>query len=226
MYYFIFFIINIFIINTKEEKDIFEANKNLRFCGADLDKIGIQQYISKAKQIKKRETRLLSTITYRPIRIFLETVFFEAQGNQNPNLIDKMPLLMSALKKAVNGMQGLIEVEDIGNTNLYSDIDMESLFKNNLIYQWSPIFDSTNDIQSDFLLLVKFDNNNQLPYGVLASSIPITPEAETNRPIIGLLTVSIDTSFYNRGRISEYFSEVFLHELTHELGFLYSMLQY
>ena len=47
-------------------------------------------------------------------------------------------------------MQGLIEVEDIGNTYLYSDIDMASLFKNNLIYQWSPIFDSTNDIQSIF----------------------------------------------------------------------------
>ena len=148
--FFIFFIINILAINSKEEKDIFEANKNLRFCGADLDKIGIQQYISKAKQIKKREIRRLSTITYRPIRIFLETVFFEAQGNQNPNLIDKIPLLISALKKAVNGMQGLIEVEDIGNTYLYSDIDMASLFKNNLIYQWSPIFDSTNDIQSIF----------------------------------------------------------------------------
>ena len=65
-----------------------------------------------------------------------------------------------------------------------------------------------------------------MPYGVLASAIPITPEPEKNRPIIGLLTVSIDTSFYNRGRISEYFSEVFLHELTHALGFLYLMFQY
>ena len=226
--FFIFFIINIFTINSKEEKDIFEANKNLRFCGADLDKIGIQQYISKAKQIKKRETRSLSTLTYRPIRIFLETVFFESKGSEDPNLIGKMPLLMSALKKAVNGMQDLIEVEDIGDTNLYSDIDMKSLFNNNLIYQWSPIFDSTNDIQSDFLLLVKFDNNNQnpLPSGVLASAIPIAPEPETNRPIIGLLTVSTETSFYSRGRISEYFSEVFLHEITHALGFLYTMFQY
>ena len=88
-------------------------------------------------------------------------------------------------------MKDLIEVEDIGDTNLYSDLDVESLFKNTLIYQWSPIFDSTKHIQSDFLLLVKFDNNNQnpLPSGVLASAIPITPEPETNRPIIGLLTV-------------------------------------
>lgn len=58
-------------INSKEIEDIFDSNKNLRFCGVDLMKNEINQYIQRAKKSKINSNRHLSTITYRPIRIFL-----------------------------------------------------------------------------------------------------------------------------------------------------------
>ena len=227
---FLIFILQIFsTLNAKEEKDIFEAFKNVRFCGVDLMKNEIEQYKSRVNALKNNNNipkRNLETIIYRPIRIFLESTYFDYQGSINANIQGKMPLLKKALNIAIKGLSGLIEVKDIGYTNLFSNIDIPYLLTSNNIYSWNPIFNNDNNIQSDFLVVVKFDDMKQLPTGVLASAVPIWPEPETYRPIIGLLTVSIDTSFYNMGRVSEYFSEVFLHELTHALGFLYSMFEY
>ena len=226
----IFIFQNLSQFKAKEEKDIFEEYKNLRFCGADLMKNKIEQYKSRVNELKNNNintpNRNLETVTYRPIRIFLESKYFETQGNSNTNIRGKLPLLTNALNIAIKGLSGLIEVKDIGYTNLFANIDIPQLLKANYIYDWNNIFNNGNNIQSDFLLVVKFDNMNELPAGVLASAVPIWPEEGTYRPIIGLLTVSIDTSFYNMARVSEYFSEVFLHELTHALGFLYTMFEY
>ena len=213
-------------INLKEIEDIFDSNKNLRFCGVDLMKNEINQYIQRAKKSKINSNRHLSTITYRPIRIFLESTFFDFQGNNNPNLKQNYPLLKNALIIAIKGLSGLLEVEDIGDENIYGDIDIINIFRQNYIEKWSSIFNYNNNINSDFLLIVKFDNTYALPQGVLASAVPIQPDPYTFRPIIGLLTVSIDSSFYNKGKVTEYFSKVFLHEITHALGFLYTMFQY
>ena len=89
---FLIFILQIFsILKSKEEKDIFKAYKNLRFCGADLMKNKIEQYKSRVNILKKNNNikiskRNLETIIYRPIRIFLETTFFDEQGSSNINI--------------------------------------------------------------------------------------------------------------------------------------------
>jgi hypothetical protein len=67
---------------------------------------------------------------------------------------------------------------------------------------------------------------NEFPTGVLAAAVPIKLDSYTNRPTIGLLIVAKETTFYSYNRVMEYFSEVFLHELTHALGFLEDMFQY
>ena len=41
-----------------------------------------------------------------------------------------------------------------------------------------------------------------------------------------ILTITIDTLFFTLRRVTEYFSLVILHELTHALGFLYTMFPY
>ncbi len=56
--------------------------------------------------------------------------------------------------------------------------------------------------------------------------MPIYLYEVTKRPIVGLLTVSYSADFYAYNHYKEYFSLVFLHELTHALGFLESMFQY
>ena len=218
----LFFLINISTVNTKE-KNIFD--EHLRFCGADLLKYEMKHYSTKYKRNKNTSTRSLETITYRPIRIYLETTFFESQ-NVIPYLQEKKPLLKDALNIAIKGLTGLIEVEDIGDENIFSFINTTEVFVNKSVYSWDPIFDSDSNIQSDFLIIVKFDNKGELPPGVLASAVPIALDEENHRPLIGLLIIGIDTSFFSFGKVSEYFSKVFLHELTHALGFLYSMFQY
>ena len=226
---FLLFLFIFSLINSKEEKDIFEANKNLRFCGADLMHHEINQYISKAKQLKINKSnrpRKLETINYRPIRIFVETTYLEYQAEQNIPLKYKIPTIKAALDKAVKGLQGFLEVEDLGNTNIFGHLDMRAIFTNNYIFKWSPIFDIDNNIQSDFLLIVRFDDYQQFPQGVIASGAAVEPDPYTYRPIIGILTVTTDLSMYSPGRITEYFSEVFLHEITHTLGFLSSLFQF
>ena len=56
--------------------------------------------------------------------------------------------------------------------------------------------------------------------------MPIYLDPDTNRPLIGLLTISIEQSFFIQRKVTEYFSEVLLHELTHALGFLNTMFPY
>ena len=218
-------LINTSIVNSKEEKDIFELNKNLRFCGAGLDKYEIKHYSTKSQKLKNHSTRNLKTLEYRPIRIYLETTFFDSQEVEQ-SLEYQKTLLKKALNNSVNAFSKLLEVEDIGDENIFSFIDTNVIFRENSIDKWNPIFDSDSNIQSDFLLIVKFDNENKLPERVLASASPIALDEETHRPLIGILTIGRDTNFYYRGRVEDYFSKVFLHEITHALGFLPALYEF
>ena len=120
--------------------------------------------------MKNSSTRKLST-SYIPMRIFLESTYFESQGQDFPYLKNTIPILKEALDIAIKGFTGLIEVEE-ETENLYSGITSE-FFINNGIHKWNPIFDHGSDIKSDFLILAKIDNTNELPRGVLASAAPI-----------------------------------------------------
>ena len=219
MKYFLFqllIICKIFFIKT--EKDIFDQFKNLRFCGADLIKNNLSKYNNFPKP-KNNKKRSLST-DYRPIRIYLETTHFEEQAAKEPFFKEKLPLLKEAINRALNGIRSLIQVEDT-NKNYFNNVT--SIFKDNKVEKWNPVFDRGEDIKSDFLLVVRFANVREFPNGVLAAAVPIKLDEETNRPLIGLLIIAIETSFYSYNRVMEYFSEVFLHELTHALGFLEGM---
>ena len=217
-------IINIFcLIICQEPKSIFEQNKNVRFCGADLEhhEIKISSKISKKHQLNP--SRKLSTLYY-PIRIILDTKNFEQQGARIDSVKDKVPMLKEAMNKAVYALSDIIEVEDYGNDIFY---DLNEYFLNsNGIYSWDPILDDKKDIPADLVILARFDEEQKFPQGVLASAMPILLYKLTNRPIVGLLTVSVSEDFYKYNHVKEYFSYVFLHELTHVLGFLESMFPY
>ena len=91
------------------------------------------------------------------------------------------------------------------------------------ITKWSTIFDTKENINSDFLILVQFDS---LPERVIAAAVPDVLDNETFRPLIGMLNLTNNISYYSARRIKEYFRLVILHELTHALGFLYQMFYY
>ena len=218
----IFVLITLKVISI-EQKDIFDVSKNLRFCGADLFSQDLKFPIQ--NEFKSKKTRSLSAAEYKPIRIFVETTYFEYQGNYYSELSSIVPIIKTALNKAVEGIKGLIEVVPNDETNYYKDV-IKNLFAQYNILRWDPIFDNNSDIKSDFLIIVKFDTERNFPQGVLASAMPIYLEPETNRPLIGLLTITIDTNYFTLRRVEEYFSEVILHELTHALGFLYTMFRH
>ena len=217
------FFIQIFNSELKKD-DIFDLTNNLRFCGADLLSKKIPIYNNPKPNINKNKNRnrSLKTSIYHPMRIFVETTYFEYQGSLYPSLNEKVPLLKEALNGAVEGIKGLIEMEDIGDINLFSNVN-PYFFTYNNIPRWSPIFEQGSNINSDFLIIVKFDTIHEFPQGVLASAIPIMLDSETNRPLVGLLTITVDESYFSMRRVVEYFKLVLLHELTNALGFLYTM---
>ena len=219
----ILFLFLYFKVKSKKNDDIFELNQNLRFCGADLLSKNIK--LTPKKDVKRNNARYLNAVEYKPIRIFVDTTYFEYLGNIDPNLRDQVPIIKTALNKAVEGIKGLIKVEDRGNINYFKDI-IPDLFTRNNIIMWDPIFDNGADIKSDFLIVVKFDIERLFPQGILASAVPIHIDPDTNRPLVGLLTITLDKSSFYLRRALEYFSEVLLHELTHALGFLYTMFPY
>ena len=207
--FYIFYVLLIFKINVNSEDDIFELNKNLRFCGVDLLSYKIS-YAPNNNQINNNNN-LSNDIKYQPIRIFVESTFFEFQASSNQELLDKIPTIKSALNSSVEAIKNLIEVEDKGNTNLFNFIDSE-FFSSYQISKWSPIFDNKNsNINSDLLIIMKFDTDNIISNGIIASADPIKLDPETNRPLVAIITLTKETNIYSKKRIHEYLRLIFFH---------------
>ena len=211
------------LLKTQKAKNIFEENKNNRFCGAGLLKHEIKISSVISQKHKLNPSRKLSTI-FTPIRIILDTSYFEQQGELLPAIKNKVPMLKEAMNKAINALRDILEVENYGN-DIFGDLNEAYLKKYKINYRNSTLYDS-KDIPADLIIIAKFEEEGEFPQGVLASAMPILLYPLTNRPIAGLLTVSRSESFYSYSHIEEYFSVVFLHELTHALGFLESMYPY
>ena len=219
-------IINIFYLTITQAQDsnsIFEQNKNVRFCGAGLQnyEIKISSTISKSHQINPN--RKLSSVYY-PIRIILDTTYFEQQGSQITSMKDKISMLKESMNKAVKALTDILEVEQYGN-DIFTDLTDQFLYYYK-IYSWNPLFNNKENIPADLIIIAKFEEEGEFPQGVLASAMPLLLYKLTNRPIVGLLTVSRSENFYLYSNVKEYFSFIFLHELTHALGFLESMFPY
>ena len=220
----IFFLCFLEFILNQDAKNIFDVYKNLNFCGVGLNKYEIKISPVISQKNKSNPNRKLSTV-FSPIRILLDTTYFDIQGSQLISIKDKVPMLKEAMNKAVKALSDILEVENYGN-DIFYDILNQNFFYYYKIYNWNPIFNNNNNIPADLIIIAKFEEEGEFPQGVLASAMPLILYQSTNRPIVGLLTVSRSESFYSYTHIKEYFSTVFLHELTHALGFLESMFPY
>ena len=98
------------------------------------------------------------------------------------------------MKKAIDALSNILEVEDYGN-DIFTDLTPQLMYDNK-IYKWDPMFNNNLDIPADLIILARFEEN-EFPPGVLASAMPILLYKYTNRPIVGLLTVSRDESFFS-----------------------------
>ena len=220
----IFYIVLISKIKDSIENDIFELNKNLFFCGVDLLSYNIS-YAPKKSQ-KNNNNNSSKEVKYKPINIYIESKYFEEQAKSNKELEDNIIIIKSALNSSVEAIKNLIEKEDEGDINLFSFINSE-FFLSYKITKWSPIFDNqSSNINCDLLIILKFDTDNILTKGIIASADPIIIDPETNRPLVAIITITKETNIFSKNRIYEYLRLVFLHELIHALGFLKSMFDY
>ena len=220
----IFFLLLTLLIlefTSKEYNNNIETKKpGYHFCGADYLNFKIQKSSNSVIKNINLKARKLST-DYQPIRIFVDTTYLEEQAKNIEGMENKLPNIKMALNKAVEGMGKLLEVEPFEN-NVYTKLTSE-LFMNHSIYNWDKQLNNTEKISLDYdyVLLTRFEVvSDGFPNGVLAAAMPILLEELTNRPIVGIMMVSSNLNFFQNENSEKYFSNVFIHELTHGFGFL------
>ena len=224
IFLYVILLILFFGIASKENLSNSEPQKEAHhFCGANYLKVKINAPVIQRSQNNNLKSRKLST-TQSPIRIFIDTTNIEKEAEKFENMSDKVPLIKNSLYKAVEGMQKLLEVEQM-EFNIYSNLT-EELLKENLINQWDEqINDRENmSLYYDFILFARFEvASDGFPPGVLAAAMPILlgeNEELANRPIAGVMMVTNHSFYLEKENAEKYFSKVFIHELTHALGFL------
>ena len=219
---FLILLINEIALKEKIKNEV----KRVHFCGANYLSSNIQK--SKTSKIvhSNSKTRKLKT-DYTPIRIFVDTTYLNIQVKNIQNMEDKLPIIKYALDKSVNGMSKLLEVQQFQD-NVYSGLnaDLLNYYK---IDNWDEKLNDPEKISLDYdyVLMVRFQvQEDNFPEGVLAAAMPILLEEKTKRPIVGLLMITCFSKFFEKENVDNYFSNVFIHELTHGFGFLRSAFPY
>ena len=196
------------------------------FCGVDYLNFAIEKSSNTKIKSSNLKTRKLST-EFAPIRIFVDTKYLEEQAKNIEGMEEKIPKIKFALNKSVEGMAKLLEVKPF-EVNVYSKLNSE-LFFNYSINNWDEQLNNTEKISLDYdyILLTRFEvPSDGFPTGVLAAAMPILLEEYTNRTIVGIMMISSNLTFFNKENADKYFSNVFIHELTHGFGFLSSIFPY
>jgi len=212
----IFFLI--YEINSIEKQNNTKDNKVHSFCGVDYLKYKITKPPSLNTKKENSKVRRLST-DWSQIRIFVDTTFLDYQAESNTEIQPYLPNIKRALIKAVKGITQLINVEPY--TQSYFSYLNSTLFDTYKISKWANEINNPKEMTSnyDYILFARFEIN-EFPAGVLAAAMPILMHPDTNRPMSGLMMVSTSPSFFNKANAEEYFSKIFIHELTHAFGFL------
>ena len=219
-------IILLYDISTKEKLDNIEQKTFKSFCGVNHLKYEIRTgHNSKHENINSK-TRKLST-EFTPIRIFIDTTFLDIQAQNMPDMVENIPKIKRALNKSIEGMSQLLEVKQ-SVENIYKDLNSTIINKFN-ISQWDERLNNPKEMSEnyDYILLVRFQvETDGFPSNVQAAAMPILTEEYDNRPIAGLMIVSNSPTFFLKKNVEHYFSNVFIHELTHGLGFIYTSYEY
>ena len=135
----------IILIKTQNTKDILEANKNNRFYGTELQNHEIK-ILSVILQKHKLNPSLKLSALFSPIRIILDTSYFEQQSELLPAIKNKVPMLKEAMNKAINALKDILEVEDYGN-DIFGVLTETYLKNYKINYRNSTLYDSRDILQ-------------------------------------------------------------------------------
>lgn len=191
-------------------------------------------YIFKGNNIKyvpRNNTlrRMSTNDNYEPIRISPDFTYIKYQSQENSSLVQIETKIEESINNAIKILKKLINVHPLTEpiNKISSDDLIQWGFKQNNINK-SLLFDG-NGINSDLIILLKFiesgEENLLLDNEMASISNKFILDETTKRPIIGVIYINNNIDI-KRGNIDIYLKALFLHELTHILGFHYDLFQY
>ena len=163
---------------------------------------------------------------FKDLSIFLDLYNLEEEIKLY-NLTEQREFFITGLKNAVHTLEKLIKIKRPKNF-FFSD---ELLLVHSINY-WDKTKignDSTKGMASlniDLFIFARFGNNTEMGNSTLASASAKYLDPETGQPLLGLININRDVN-YKKVNSLRYIELVFLHELTHVLGFnIYNFAQY
>ena len=166
---------------------------------------------------------------YEPIRIFSDYSYIKYQSKDNSILSTIEKEIEKAMDDAVKIVQKLISLNPLTyNINKITSEDLTQWgFKSNNIE--NKLLSEGKGIQTDLLILLKFietgEENLLLDNDIASFSTKFILDEETKRPIIGTIYINNNINI-NIANFDLYLKTIFLHEITHILGFYYDLFQY
>ena len=194
----------------------------------------LNPYIFKGNKISYKphnnKMRKASDNSYESIRIYSDYSYIKYQSQENSNLIKIETEIENAMEYAIKIIKKLINV--IPLTNPINIITQEDLtewgFKTDNINK--SLLKNNAGVDADLIVLLKFietgeenlllDNEN-----ASFSNKFILDEKSKNRPIVGVIYINTNLDV-DKGNFDIFLKSIFLHELTHILGFHYDLFQY
>ena len=193
----------------------------------------LNPYIFKGKKIKynlQNNTirKTADNNDYEPIRIYSDFSYIKYQVQEDSNLNEIEKIIEQSIENAIKILQKLISVHPLAYPiNKVSSEDLTQWsFKTNNINQ--SLLSNGNGVNSDLIILLKFiesgDSNLLLDNEIASISNKFILDEDTKRPIIGVIYLNNNINI-NIGNIDIFLKTIFLHELTHILGFHYDLFQ-
>ena len=195
----------------------------------------LNPYIFKGNKIsydnlnnKKRKT---SDNPYESIRIYSDYSYIKYQSQENTNLLNIETEIEQGMEYSIKIIKKLINVIPLVNPiNIITVEDLlEWSFKTDNININKSLLKNNTGIEADLVVLLKFiesgEENLLVDNEVASFSNKFILDKNNKRPIVGVIYINTNLDI-NKGNFDIYLKSIFLHELTHILGFHYSLFQY
>ena len=220
---FTFFISIVEIILTVKQSKIYK-------CGVDQYKInppiaGKEIPINYKSPLYRRRLQNIDNDGFKNLNIYLD---FEnlKEEIKSYKLEIHQATIIKCLQKAANILMSLLKVKPLSKDYYFLDSDLRRF---NINYWEKEKFgDEANDknisllsLGIDLVIFSRFETYEKIGDEVtLATASPIFIDTKSYQPICGLVNINPEINFSKKG-IEEYLTSIFIHELTHVLGFIY-----
>ena len=166
---------------------------------------------------------------YESIRIHCDFSYLKNQVQKNQNLLPIEKEVEHSIQNSIKIIKKLINVRPLKypiNKITNDDLSEWGLDSN---YIDKLLLTNGNGLNADLVILLKFIESKEesilLDNEMASISNKFILDEETKRPIVGVIYINNNIDI-NLGNINIYLKYIFLHEITHILGFHYELFKY